>query len=204
MLAAWLERVRALHTRDLARGAAWVELPDAVDLELPDAGNEGPRQWVFPATRRSIDPKTGQRRCHHLHETVVPHAVRGAVLAAGLRERVSRHSFRHSFATQLPEDGSDIRTVQDLLGPADVSTTMIDTHVLNRGPPGSAAPPPACSEIGGGSDGDQAGLPKIGVARARRCPGRRSGRLARRLCRSRRRVGQTRRLRDAVSCRPVA
>lgn len=151
VLAAWLERVRALHTRDLARGAAWVELPDAVDLELPDAGNEGPRQWVFPATRRSIDPKTGQRRCHHLHETVVPHAVRGAVLAAGLRERVSRHSFRHSFATQLPEDGSDIRTVQDLLGPADVSTTMIDTHVLNRGPPGSAVPPPACSGMGEGA-----------------------------------------------------
>ncbi len=124
-LATWLDQVRAGHVRDLQGGGGWVELPDALARKLPNAGREWPWQWVFPATRQYVDPVSGQRRRHHLHETVVQRAVRSAALAAGLGKRVTCHTFRHSFATHLLEDGSDIRTVQELLGHADVSTTMI-------------------------------------------------------------------------------
>lgn len=139
-LAAHVEHVRAQHARDLAAGAGWVELPGAMSKILPTAGREWPWQWGFPATRTYVHRESGERRRHHLPETVVQHAVRRAVLASGIVKRATCHTFRPSFATHLLEDGSDIRTVQELLGHKDVATTMIYTHVLNRGPAGVRSP----------------------------------------------------------------
>jgi integron integrase len=135
-----LEAVRALHTADLAAGFGRVVLPGALERKFPGAPTDWRWQFVFPASRLCRDPRYGPPSRYHLHESVIQRAVAGAARRSGITKRVSCHSFRHSFATHLLESGYDIRTVQELLGHADVTTTMIYTHVLNRGGLGVKSP----------------------------------------------------------------
>ena len=139
-LAKHLEMIKEQHRRDLDRGVGRVALPNALERKYPNAGKEWGWQWVFPASSHYTDRATGEQRRHHLHESVLQKAVKRAVRKTGLAKTATPHTFRHSFATHLLEDGYDIRTVQELLGHRDVSTTMIYTHVLNRGGRGVNSP----------------------------------------------------------------
>lgn len=139
-LRAHLEQVRALHEQDLAEGYGEVYLPYALDRKYPNAPREWGWQYVFPSKSRSVDPRSGVVRRHHVQDQAIQRAIRQAVRDAGIAKPATPHTLRHSFATHLLGSGYDIRTVQELLGHKDVTTTMIYTHVLNKGGRGVTSP----------------------------------------------------------------
>jgi len=139
-LKAHLAKVKTLHEEDLAQGYGDVYLPFALDKKYPNAGREWGWQYIFPSKNLSVDPRSGKTRRHHVDEKGVQRAMKQAVRDAGLTKPATPHTLRHSFATHLLQSGYDIRTVQELLGHSDVSTTMIYTHVLNKGGKGVVSP----------------------------------------------------------------